>query len=114
MESEFGSGESGASYTYPKQAGNLKKGDYAVLKGHPCKIVEISTSKTGKHGHAKANITGLDIFTSNKYQETCPTSHMLSCPNVERQEFQLINIDEDGFVSLMTDTGVTRDDIKLE
>ena len=27
------------------------------------KIIEISVSKTGKHGHAKAAITGIDIFT---------------------------------------------------
>ena len=38
----------------------------AFLKEKPCKIIEITTSKTGKHGHAKANITGIDIFTGKK------------------------------------------------
>jgi translation initiation factor 5A len=33
-----------------------------LLKGQPCKVIEMTTSKTGKHGHAKANITGIDIF----------------------------------------------------
>ena len=28
----------------------------------------MSTSKTGKHGHAKVNFTGLDIFTGKKVQ----------------------------------------------
>ena len=38
----------------------------AFLKEKPCKIIDITTSKTGKHGHAKANITGIDIFTGKK------------------------------------------------
>ena len=27
------------------------------------RCVEVSTSKTGKHGHAKAHIVAIDIFT---------------------------------------------------
>lgn len=52
---DFTVGESGASATYPMQCSALRKNGYVVLKGHPCKIVEMSTSKTGKHGHAKVN-----------------------------------------------------------
>jgi len=36
-----------------------------MLKGFPCKVVDYSTSKAGKHGHAKATIVGVDIFTGN-------------------------------------------------
>ena len=45
-----------------------------MLKGFPCKVIEYITSKTGKHGHAKAKITGLDIFTGKKYtaRPECP------------------------------------------
>jgi translation initiation factor 5A len=63
-EEVFESADAGASDTIPVRAGELKKGMHVVIKGHPCKVVDISTSKTGKHGHAKANITALDIFTN--------------------------------------------------
>ena len=36
---------------------------FTSLPSFSGKIIEISVSKTGKHGHAKAAITGIDIFT---------------------------------------------------
>ena len=50
----------------PPPPHQVKKGGFVCIKGHPCKVIEITTSKTGKHGHAKANITAVDIFTNKK------------------------------------------------
>lgn len=105
--------DAGASMTYPMQAGALKKGGYVVIKDHPCKIMEISTSKTGKHGHAKAAIVGVDIFTEKKYEDSCPTSHNMEVPNVSRKEYPLIDINKDGFCTLLQDDGSTKEDLKL-
>lgn len=32
-----------------------------MIKGRPCKIVDMSTSKTGKHGHAKVHLVAIDV-----------------------------------------------------
>merc|ERR1711942_311781 len=76
-----------------------------MIKGRPCKIVEMSTSKTGKHGHAKVHLVALDIF---------PSTHNMDVPNVVRKDYQLLDVDDGGFLSLMdNDTGDTREDIAL-
>lgn len=61
----------------PIRAGEIKKGMIVYLKDKPCKVIELTTSKTGKHGHAKANITGTDIFTGKKVIDISPTSHTM-------------------------------------
>jgi len=108
----FDSVGSGASQTYPQQCSALRKNGYVIIKGRPCKIVEMSTSKTGKHGHAKVHMVGIDIFTNKKYEDICPSTHNMDVPNVTRQDYQLCNI-EDGFLSLMTDAGEVLEDLKL-
>ncbi|KAI9886685.1 MAG: translation initiation factor eIF5A [Watsoniomyces obsoletus] len=105
-------GDAGASATYPMQCSALRKGGHVVIKGRPCKIVDMSTSKTGKHGHAKVHLTALDIFNGRKMEELCPSTHNMDVPNVSRKEFQLLDISDDGFLSLMSPDGDTKDDVK--
>ncbi|XP_028294668.1 eukaryotic translation initiation factor 5A-2 [Gouania willdenowi] len=111
-DEDFNSGDSGASATYPQQCSSLRKNGFVMLKGRPCKIVEMSTSKTGKHGHAKVHLVGLDIFTQKKHEDICPSTHNMDVPHVSRKDYQIVDI-SDGFLSLMDDNGDIREDLKL-
>ncbi|CAI4043877.1 hypothetical protein SKDZ_10G2470 [Saccharomyces kudriavzevii ZP591] len=110
-EHTFENADAGASATYPMQCSALRKSGFVVIKGRPCKIVDMSTSKTGKHGHAKVHLVTLDIFTGKKLEDLSPSTHNLEVPFVKRSEYQLLDID-DGFLSLMTMDGETKDDVK--
>ena len=90
-----------SSKTFPVSVGDIKKGDHCILKGHPCKIVEVHHIKLGKHGHTKAVLIGLDIFTSKRYEDSFPTSHTIEAPFIEKKEYQLLDVIENGEVKLL-------------
>jgi len=113
-EETFEGTSSGAAETYPQQCSALRKNGFVVIKNRPCKIVEMSTSKTGKHGHAKVHMVGIDVFTNKKYEDICPSTHNMNVPNVTRKDYQLVDINNDGFLTLMDEnTGDMKEDLKV-
>jgi len=114
LEADFEQGTSGASSTFPQQCSALRKNGFVMIKDRPCKIVEMSTSKTGKHGHAKVHMVALDIFTGKKMEDICPSTHNLNVPNVTRKDYQFLGETDDGFAQLMDlETNDTKEDLKM-
>ncbi len=110
---DFSTGEAGASETIPMEAGQIRKGGLIMIKGQPCKVADVSTSKTGKHGHAKCNFIAYNIFNNKKLEDMVPSTHGTTVPVVSRTEYTLVDIAEDGFVTLMDENGETREDLEL-
>lgn len=112
-EDDYDAADSGAADCTPIEAGAARKGGFLVIKGRPCKIVDMSKAKVGKHGAAKCAFTGIDIFTGKKLEAIAPASAGLSQPIVERNEYEMCDISDDDFVTLMDAAGNMREDIKV-
>ena len=84
-----------------------------MIKGKPCKVLNISVSKTGKHGHAKCNFTAVDIFTGKKLEDMIPSTHGTTVPIVNKSEWEIIDIGEEGDLTLMDEGGNQKTDLNL-
>ena len=54
-----------------------------------------------------------DIFDQTQHEFVQTSTHNVDIPNVSRQEYQLSDIDEEGYVSLLDDNAEMRSDLKL-
>ncbi len=113
-DNEFIQGDSGAANITLVEAGRRKPGSLLMMKGEfPCKVVSFSTAKPGKHGSAKAMITGKDIFTDKQYEETFGTGDMIPAPVVVNNEFVCLDCDDQGVLQLLTASGDIKEDVSL-
>ncbi|OQE16755.1 hypothetical protein PENSTE_c023G10370 [Penicillium steckii] len=91
---------------------SARKSGYILIKGRPCKIVELSSSNTGKHGHSKVHLVALDIFTGKKLEDVVPSTHEVEVPHISRTEYKLNGIDG-GKLQLSDNQGNNKDDVAL-
>ncbi|CAO3630314.1 unnamed protein product [Cunninghamella echinulata] len=102
----FEQANSSVSATFPMKVSALRINSHVVINGRPCKVI-----KTSKDNN-EVTIVGIDIFTGKKLDVTLSSTYDVHVPNVARNEYQLVNID-DGFLNLMTQDGTAKDDIKI-
>ena len=79
----------------PVEVGSLKLGQYLIIDGEPCRIVEYEKSKPGKHGAAKARIVGISAFTGQKKNLISPVDGKIEVPMIEKRTGQIISISGD-------------------
>ena len=82
------------SYTYAT-VGDLKVGSYVIIDGEPCRVVEISKAKTGKHGSAKAHIVAIGLFTGSKKTLIAPVDQRVEVPIIEKRYGQVLAVTGD-------------------
>lgn len=82
----------------PQAASAFRIGHVMLFeKEYPCKIVEMKSSKTGKHGSCKITFVGIDIFTGKKYREMSPSTHNMSAVIVKKEKFQILCVEDNVF-----------------
>ena len=79
-----------------------------MIKGKPCKVKDVSVSKTGKHGHAKCKFSASDIFTGASCEELCPSTHSIDVPVVNKKDWMIQGHDicHGGYIFLLADTAM--------
>jgi len=70
--------------------GELKPGNFIIIGGEPCKIVEMSRAKTGKHGSAKAHVVAISLFTGSKKTLVAPVDQRVEVPIIDKRIAQVI------------------------
>lgn len=75
-----------------KEIRELKVGRYMNIEDEPCKILNISTSKPGKHGGAKARIEAVGIFDNNKRSIVAPVEQKIQVPMIDKRKAQVLTL----------------------
>jgi translation initiation factor 5A len=83
---------------------NLKVGSYIVVDDEPCKIVEYTTSKPGKHGEAKARIVAIGVFDGQKRSLVYPVKHKVKSPIIDKRKAQVLVVMGDEVQLMDTET----------
>jgi translation initiation factor 5A len=74
------------------ELGDLREGSYVVIDGEPCRVVEVSKAKTGKHGSAKVHVVAVGIFTGARKTLVGPSDQRVEIPIINKRYAQVVAI----------------------
>ena len=72
--------------------GSLKKGDTIIIDGVACKITDTSTSRPGKHAHAKVNMMEVGLLDGKKRNLVMPGHDKVETPIIEKKTAQVLSV----------------------
>lgn len=73
-----------------EEVGKLKEGNYVIIDEEPCRIVKITTSSPGKHGHAKCKVYAVSPFDNQKRTFIKPSDSKVEVPIIQRSSAQVL------------------------
>ena len=80
----------------PVDVGSLRVGGYMIIDNEPCRIVDITKSKPGKHGSAKARIVAIGIFDGVKRSIVKPVDLNAEVPMIDKRMGQVFAVNPSG------------------
>jgi len=86
----------GENMTRPIDVGSLRVGGYMIIDNEPCRIVDITKSKPGKHGSAKARIVAIGVFDNQKRQFVKPVDSNAEIPIIDKRTGQVFAVNPNG------------------
>ena len=76
----------------PMELGALRVGSYVVIEEKPCRIINLTKSKPGKHGSAKARVVAIGVFDGTKKSFVKPVSAQVEVPLIEKRSAQVLSL----------------------
>ena len=58
-------------------------------------------------------LVATDIFTGKKLEDIVPSTHGTTVPNVFKEEYSLLDISDEDYLSLMDANGEVREDLQM-
>jgi translation initiation factor 5A len=80
----------------PVEVGALRVGGYMLIDNEPCRIVDITKSKPGKHGSAKARIVAIGVFDGSKRTFVKPVDSNAETPLIDKRPGQVFAVNPSG------------------
>lgn len=92
----------------------IKRDNYVIISGNPCKVDSVTQAKTGKHGHMKVNILATDLITNkNTYWMGMGDKKIYIFLPI-RYNYQVLNVDENDIECLDNDSYIQNIKINSE
>ena len=73
----------------------LKVGRFIIIDDIACKVVDIQTSRPGKHGHAKCRLTAVGLTDNQKRIIVKPGHDKVEVPIIEKKDAQVLSVQGD-------------------
>jgi len=96
VKNAFNRNSVGERMTRPTDVGSLRVGGYMIIDNEPCRIVDITKSKPGKHGSAKARIVAIGVFDNQKRQFVKPVDSNAEIPIIDKRPGQVFAVNPNG------------------
>lgn len=76
-------------------ANNVQKGNFIILDGAACRVVDVEISKPGKHGHSKVRISAVGLVDDKKRIVVMPGHDNIEVPIIEKRTAQVLSVHGD-------------------
>lgn len=72
--------------------GGLQKGNFVIIDGVASKVTDTSTSRPGKHGHAKVRLTAAGLIDGKKRVIVMPGHDNIETPVIGKKTAQVLSV----------------------
>ena len=77
------------------QINKLKAGGFILIDDVPCRIEKVSTSSSGKHGHAKVRVDAIGVLDGKRKSVVKASGKTVEIPIINKHVAQVLSISGD-------------------